>query len=395
MGQILKIAILFCVFILAASPCLAQDGKDGKRPMRKERGKAADSLRMEMRHAADEGRLLLWGDSLLRARHSQGTMSKAKYERLRKRLYRYGKRLHRGDSLLTSRFLKANVDTSYIIRPRSVRWTVKVRENVSGAEIKTEGKRNGVLFTGEVKTDFRATMSFAVTYRGISLGFAINPAKLAGRSKDNELNLVSYGNKFGFDAAYLSSKTYNGTVTSGDRKIKVSKGMVSQNAINFNAYYAFNGRRFSLPAAFTQSYIQRKSAGSVMLGVSFDGQKVYIAPDEAINYDGVTMRIMDVGIGAGYGYNFVAGKRWLFHISTVPTFDVFVKSHISEGERRLNLSYHFPSVIITARGAAIYSWKQKFTGATMVFTSSSVGSRNKLHVMRDKWRMRVFYGFRF
>lgn len=392
MWQILKIAMLFCVFILAASPCLAQDGK---KPMRKERGKAVDSLRMEMRHAADEGRLLLWGDSLLRARHSQGTMSKAKYERLRKRLYRYGKRLHRGDSLLTSRFLKANVDTSYIIRPRGVRWTVKVRENVSGAEIKTEGKRNGVPFTGEVKTDFRATMSFAVTYRGISLGFAINPAKLAGRSKDNELNLVSYGNKFGFDAAYLSSKTYNGTVTSGDRKIKVSKGMVSQNAINFNAYYAFNGRRFSLPAAFTQSYIQRKSAGSVMLGVSFDGQKVDIAPDEAINYDGVTMRIMDVGIGAGYGYNFVMGKHWLFHISTVPTFDVFVKSHISEGERRLNLSYHFPSVIITARGAAIYSWKQKFTGATMVFTSSSVGSRNKLHVMRDKWRMRVFYGFRF
>lgn len=387
--------MLFCVSILAMSPCLAQDDKDGKKPTRKERRKAADSLRMEIRHAADEGRMLLWGDSLLRARHSQGTVSKAKYERLRKRLYRYGKRLHRGDSLLTSRFLKANVDTSYIIRPRGVRWTVKVRENVSGAEIKTEGKRNGMPFTGEVETDFRATMSFAVTYRGISLGFAVNPAKLAGRSKDNELNLVSYGNKFGFDAAYMSSKTYNGTVTLGDREIKVNKGMVSLNAINFNAYYAFNGRRFSIPAAFTQSYIQRKSAGSVMLGVSFYGQKVEIAPDEAINYDGVTMRIMDVGIGAGYGYNFVAGKHWLFHISTVPTFDVFVKSHISEGERRLNLSYRFPSVIITARGATIYSWKQKFAGATMVFTCSSVGSRNKLHVMRDKWRMRVFYGFRF
>lgn len=132
MEQILKIAMLFCVFILAVSPCLAQDEEDAKKPTRKERRKAADSLRMEMRHAADEGRLLLWGDSLLRARQSQGTMSKAKYERLRKRLYRYGKRLHRGDSLLTSRFFKANVDTSYIIRPRGVRWTVKVRENVSG-----------------------------------------------------------------------------------------------------------------------------------------------------------------------------------------------------------------------------------------------------------------------
>lgn len=28
--------------------------------------------------------------------HPQGAMSKARYERLRRRLYRYGKRLHRG-----------------------------------------------------------------------------------------------------------------------------------------------------------------------------------------------------------------------------------------------------------------------------------------------------------
>lgn len=384
--------IPLCLSVFCLSPCLSQ--KVHKRTLH-DKLKVADSLRLELRHAADEGRMLQWGDSLLRSRLAEGKISQGRYEKLRHKLYKYDKHLRRDDSLLSTKYSKITFDTFYICRPEGVRWTVKLRGNISGATIKTEGKRNDVPYRGDIKSDYRGTMSFAVTYRSISLGFAINPAKLAGKSKDNELNLVSYGNKFGFDAAWLSSKTYSGTVSAGDVESDVSKGMVSQQAINFNAYYVFNNKRFSIPAAFTQSYIQRKSAGSIMAGISIDGQKVSIAPQAAINYAAVTMKIMEIGIGAGYGYNLVVGKRWLFHLSALPTFDVFVRSHISEGSNKLNMSYHFPSVIITGRGAAVYSWKNKFAGATMVFTSSSVGSRNRLHVMRDKWRLRAFYGFRF
>lgn len=386
------LTLLFLFSVIA--PAFAQKAK-GVKLSRRERLRVADSLRHELRRVADEGRMLQWGDSLLRSRLGEGRIDESRYSKLRRRLYRYDKRLHRGDSLLSARYSKADVDTLYIVRPKGVRWTVKVRGNLSGAGVKTEGQRDGVPFKGDVRSDYRGTMSFAATYRGISLGFAINPAKLAGKSKDNEMNLVSYGNKFGFDAAYLSSKTYSGTVTVGDARADVRKGMVSQQAVNINAYYAFNGRRFSIPAAFMQSYVQRRSAGSFMVGLSFDGQKAEIGRMEEIGYEGVTMRILEIGVGAGYGYNFVAGKRWLFHISALPTFDVFVKSHVSEADTRLDMSYRFPSVIITSRGAAVYSWKQKFVGASMVFTNSSVGSRDNLHVMRDKWRLRVFYGFRF
>lgn len=381
---------------LATVQCTAQERHDAaKNPPRQERREAADSFRLGLRRAADNGHLLLWADSVLRSKHKDGKISGSRLARLRKRLSWHDKRLHRGDSLLMSKYSKITYDTLYIHRPKGTRWTVKVRGNVSGAKIETEGRRDGTPFHAKVNSDYRGTTSFAVTYRGISLGFAINPAKIAGKSKDNELNLVSYGNRFGFDASYLSSKTYSGSVSSGGIEADVSKGMVSQKALNFNAYYAFNGRRFSIPAAFTQSYIQRRSAGSVMVGVSFDGQVTDIDKVETVNYGAVRIKILEVGVGAGYGYNLVAGKRWLFHLSALPTFDVFIKSHISEGGQRVSMNYKFPAAIITGRGAAVYSWKNKFVGASMVYNNSSEGSRSRLHIMRDKWRLRVFYGFRF
>lgn len=392
---ILVLTVLFCVPQSSFAQRKGPKTEQKKKLSRREKLHIADSLRLEMRHAADKGRLLQWGDSLLRANHLNGKISASRYEKLRRRLVKIDKRLSKGDSLLSSSYSKISFDTIYIERPKGVRWTVKVRGNLSGAGLKTDGKRDGVPFSGDVRSEYRGTMSFAVTYRGISLGFAINPAKLAGKSKDNEINLVSYGNKFGFDASYLSSKTYSGHFIVNDVKNPIDKGMVSQEAINFSAYYAFNGKRFSTPAAFTQSYIQKKSAGSVMVGLSFDGQKGEVEGNETIGSDKIKLKIFELGIGAGYGYNFVLGKRWLIHISSVPTFDVLVKSHITEGDQRLNMSYKFPSVIVTARGALVYSWKQKFTGASMVFTSSAVGSHDALHIMRNKWRIRLFYGFRF
>ena len=41
--------------------------------------------------------------------------------------------------------------------------------------------------------------------------------------------------------------------------------------LTLNAYYAFNGRRFSYPAVFSQSWMQKRSCGSLMLGASFMG----------------------------------------------------------------------------------------------------------------------------
>lgn len=49
---------------------------------------------------------------------------------------------HRADSMLSVNYLKGNIDTAYIMRPKT-KWTLKARLNVSGATIKTEGMVDG------------------------------------------------------------------------------------------------------------------------------------------------------------------------------------------------------------------------------------------------------------
>lgn len=388
-----KVIMALAVLLMASSTAFAQTGKARRRGLFSRKARV-DSLRQQFHRAAAEGRAVQFGDSLFAVRLQQGKISEARYNRLRQRIRRYDRKLRRGDSLLATQYGKIKYDTLFISRP-ATRWTVKLRGNLSGAKIETRGHRDGTPYHGEVRSDYRGTMSVALSYRGIALGLALNPAKIAGKSKDNEFNLNSYGNKFGFDVVLLSSKTYKGYAASGGVRSDVSKGMVSQGAVNINAYYAFNGRRFSLPAAFTQSYTQKRSAGSVMLGLSFDGQKTDIDANPAIGYDAVKLRIVELGVGVGYGYNLVAGKHLLLHLSALPTFDVLVHSHISNGSERVNMGYSFPSAIFTGRGAAVYSWRNRFAGATMVYNFSAAGDDDNMLVKRDKWRVRLFYGFRF
>ncbi len=54
------------------------------------------------------------------------------------------------------------------------------------------------------------------------------------------------------------------------------------------------------------------------------------------------------------------------------------------------MKYHFPSAIITGRGAAVYSWRNKFAGATAVYNFSVAGDEDHLQVKRNKWRVRMF-----
>ena len=170
--------------------------------------------------------------------------------------------LHQFDSVLTANYRKGNIDTAFITRPRT-KWTIKARLNVSGAKIESEGVENGQFFKSEMTADYKSTLSMGVTYLGFSLNMALNPAKLLGKYKDYELNINSYGNRFGWDFIYQDAHNFTGWHDhEGMDRIELPADILKVKTLNLNAYYAFNNRRFSYPAAFSQSYIQRRSAGS-------------------------------------------------------------------------------------------------------------------------------------
>lgn len=402
---ILRVVLLAATLSLAMQDAaIAQE----KKPRRKFKAwlMRADSLRLELRRSADRGQMLQWTDSVIMAEINKSKMSEKRKQRymrrhlkIQKRLARYDRQLFRGDSLLAANYHKVKYDTAYIGRP-DARWTIKYRGNLSGADMRTTSVTDGVQNRSRVTADCRGTLSMAVAYRGLGLGVAVNPAKFAGKCKDFEYNLNSYSNRYGFDVVFLSSKTYHGYKAADAERIDIHKGQISQNALNLNFYYAFNYRRFSFPAAFSQSYIQKRSAGSWMIGASFDGSKTELSD--------MTIRLNEFAVGAGYAYNLVIARHWLCHLSALPTMTIYshdyTKTLTSADEdnapsatstMRHDMKYHFPSAIITGRGAVVYSWRNKFAGATAVYNYSVAGDEDHLKVRRNKWRVRMFFGFRF
>ena len=306
----------------------------------------------------------------------------------------------RVDSLLTLRYRKGNVDTTYLTRP-TTKWTVTARMNVSGAKIEAEGidqtatalgsSNSGHHFKAEMEANRKATLSVGVSYLGLSLSAALNPAKLMGKYSDFELNFNSYGRRFGFDIIYQDAKNFTGWHDyDGMDRIELPDGMLSVKTLNLNAFYVFNSRRFSYPAAFSQSYIQRRSAGSFLLVASGMGQHATLNWDQEMK-----LKMTNIGIGAGYGYNYVPSQGWLLHISALPTFIVYSNTSMIFGDSHVPLHYHFPEVIITGRGAVVRHWSNKFLGLSMVYNFTNIGDKESLTVHNSKWRVRTYFGLRF
>ena len=297
--------------------------------------------------------------------------------------------LQRFDSLLTMRYRKGGVDTAYVMRPLTD-WTVRARLNVSGAEIETRGIDNGLHFISEMEANRKTTLSMGVSYLGLSLNASLNPSKMAGKYHDYELNLNCYGRRLGFDVIYQDAKNFTGRyIQDGMEPLELPDGMLKVSTLNLNAYYAFNSRRFSYPAAFSQSYIQRRSAGSFLLAASAMGQRATLDGEQKM-----VLKMKNIGIGAGYGYNFVPSRGWLLHISALPAFIIYSKTSMTIDDDRMSLRYHFPEVIITGRGAAVYQWSNKFVGLSMVFNYTNIGNEDDFSVFNTKWCIRSFFGLR-
>ena len=299
----------------------------------------------------------------------------------------------RVDSLLTAKYRKVKYDTAYIVRPQN-KWTITARLNMSGVDIESEGIDRSAgqdqHFRSEMEANSKATISLGVGYRGLTLNFALNPAKMMGKYNDYELNLNFYRSNFGFDVIYQDAKNFTGWYNQdGVERFELPDGMLRVKTLNLNGYYAFNSRRFSYPAAFSQSYIQRRSAGSFLLAASAMSQRATLDWDEQLE-----LKMTNIGIGGGYGYNFLPGKGWLLHLSLLPTFIVYSRASMTYEGDRVKLRYRFPEFIVTTRAAVVHQWTNCFLGLSAVINYTTVGSKDDLSVYNTKWRVRTFFGLR-
>ena len=289
---------------------------------------------------------------------------------------------------------KGHYDTLYLARPTQ-RFTARARMNVSGSGLTTEGVYHGMEYVNHLNTPNRITTSIAFAYRGIGIALSFNPAKLKGGSNTNEFYINYYTNRFGVELALVNSKDYSGWCSQLGNTIEISSDMLKTRTLNISGYYAFNHHKFSYPAAFTQSYIQRRSAGSWMLAAAWMSGNIETITS-IHGSEQMKLHYGSFGIGGGYGYNWVIGKHWMLHGSALPTLAVLSFNNLHVGGEKEKIPYTFPEFIFTERVAAIYQVRHnQFASLTFVAYHSLHGSKQSIRLTHTKWRLRVSYGFRF
>jgi len=306
------------------------------------------------------------------------------------------KRAARIDSALAARYYRTSYDTNYVTRPDG-KLTLKLRFNQTGNDFHAKGTVNDVYSKADLSTSHKTTMSIGASYRGLSLSASINPAKMKGVYKDYEFNLNYYSRRLSLDFSYQRAETLSGDID-GDRGAqRLEEGDVTLKVVNLAGYYTFNHRRFSFPAAFTQSFIQRRSAGSWLAGISYQGGSIKTTDalkERNPNAPETRIYIGHFGIGGGYGYNLVLGKKWLLHFSMLPTFVVYNRNNMTVNDVRKNAGHMRFNMIFNERAAIVRNFSSRFFAGANLVMNNSVFDDDIVVVNQNKWRARAFVGMR-
>lgn len=300
------------------------------------------------------------------------------------------------DSVLAARYYRSSYDSNFVVRPEG-RLTLKVRLNQTGNTFHARGTINDVYSKADLETSHKTTLSIGASYRGLTAALAFNPAKMKGAYKDYELNLNYYSSRISIDASYQRSTTLAGDIERNHVPERLESGDVVLKVINVAGYYAFNSRRFSFPAAFTQSYIQNRSSGSWLAGISYQGGSIKTSDELKARSEkapNVRIYIGHVGIGGGYGFNWVLGRKWLIHGSLLPTFVIYNRNNFTLNGERIRAQHMRFNMIFNERVAVVRNFSPRvFAGATLTM-NNSIFDDDAVVVNQNKWRARAFVGFR-
>ena len=260
--------------------------------------------------------------------------------------------LHEVQQLLETR-AKAAVDARYIEVPETP-WRVVLRykENVVDVDYSQSVDFPGTNDHSDWNLCFEppvaSSVGFWVGYRGTGFSYSKSLTKNAGRY----YSLSSTGAKYGFnfrlrrfntqDAKISSTDYENGQTTQYDSTLNMP-APVWIRSVYINGYYVFNGRRYSQAAAYNQSVIQRRSAGSFLLGAtwyqsSFDYSDIRNFVFMILGHGIYRAKVHQANLGVGYGYNWVPLRGLVVNVMAMPTVSLYNRVKAYKYETNYDLS---------------------------------------------------------
>ena len=299
---------------------------------------------------------------------------------------------------LNTKYFTTKYDTNYVARPKE-KWLIRLLGNQTGNYIHAKGTVHDVYSKYDLHTKTNYTMGLEVNFCDVAATLSINPAKIGGDYNDYEFNFEYHGQKISFDINYVRATSLKGDMKLGDIDHLDEEGL-RMNVVNASAYYIFNHRKFSYPAALFQNYYQLRSAGSWLAGLSVQSGSIKttdalkarnpLAPE-------VHLTFANVALGGGYGYNFVFGKhsQWLLHLSALPSLVVYKHNRLTvNGDEMKDHGLCF-NMLFNERASVVYHFTPRLNAGASLIMSNSVYNNDDIKINQNKWLARAFFGVRF
>lgn len=228
------------------------------------------------------------------------------------------------------------------------------------------------------------------------------------KAKGSEIDFSLYASHIGVDIFYRSTGNdyyiHRARGFSDDIKPSYSVDFTGLKVYmkGINAYYIFNNRHFSYPAAFSQSTNQLRSSGSLIAGFSVSKHKLnfdYTLLPEVIQRDmNEDMKVdlikyTNTSLSVGYAYNWVFAKHCLACLSITPAL-AYKTSYIGTDGVEGNRRYSNLDLDLLFRAAVVYNNGRWYAG------SSFVGKNYRYHrkdfsVDNSFGFLQVYAGFNF
>ena len=224
------------------------------------------------------------------------------------------------------------LDRSYIDAPKKP-WQLIAKGNVNQTivSMNADGNILGVDYSARpyLKTQPSQYVGFWAGYRGYGIGYTVN----VGGDKGSNLVFGATGGAYGvnvrihsFDNSNPSINLNSELLTEEEKKTWNDVQLIDPihvRTVIADGYYMFNGKKFSYAAAYDQSVIQKRSAGSLMAGLMYNYTHIDYATD--VNGDLVYLmhglgkvKLWQGSAGVGYAYNWVPARGLLVNVMLMP-----------------------------------------------------------------------------
>lgn len=289
----------------------------------------------------------------------------------------------------------SDYDSTYFDFPAK-KWSIKFTTNVTGSEIrvKSRGSDPSTAFHSNISSESNMTHSLTLGYRSFAVSYTFDPYSKRG-NKDSRWSFTTYGNPICLDIVYYKINSFSGySVLDRGERVSIPFGGPSMKYFNANAFYVFNHKHYSFPASVDQTYIQYKSTGSAIAGITYTNNRTSI-PDLGVEAKSLSINAKMLALGAGYGYTWVPGSRWHLMLLAMPKLVFYDSSSLEEGRYRISRTFTRPQFMFTGHAAVVHWFNGWFAALTANVEGYRVGNISGLRLVQMQWQARLHFGILF